>query len=129
MKVLNWNDVSHAYEVRDQKTESLFDSGNLLVGLSAGNETYDLGALGSERGVATPREAVALNPFGDLVRHEEQVDKNDDVRKSVNENYADIAKAISDATGDGKKEEEKEKPAKGKTKGGRGGAGGMSGGA
>jgi len=125
LKVLDWNDVSHEYEPRDLKMER-FDSGNVLVGLSQGNATFDLGPLGSERGVAIPREAVALNPFGDLVRHEEQADKVDDVRVSVNENYSGIAKSIAELTGEGKKEE-KEEPKKGGKKGGRGGAAGGGG--
>jgi len=124
IKVAYWNDVVHEWEPRELKMEN-FDSGNLLVGLSSGNETYDV--YGQERGIPVPREAVALNPFGDLVRHEEQSDKADDIRKSVNENYAEIAKALSEATGDEKKKDEAdEKPAKGKGRGkmsgGKGGA-------
>jgi hypothetical protein len=120
MKTLKWNDVVHDYEVKDLRMET-FDTSNLLVGLSFGNEKYEL--FGGERGVAVPKEAVALNPFGDLVRHEEQIDKQDDVRKSVNENFADMEKAIAEVTGEGKKEEkEEEKPKKGKAPG-RGGRG------
>jgi len=123
IKALKWNDVVHEYEVKDLKMESEVDTGNLLVGLAYGSEEYEL--FGNRRNVAIPREAVALNPYGDLVRHEEQADKQDDVRKSVNENFDDIRKAVDVATGEDKKEEKKEeerpKPGKGKGKGPKGG--------
>jgi len=119
MKTLKWNDVVHDYEVKDLRMET-FDTSNLLVGLSFGSEKYEI--FGGERGVAVPKEAVALNPFGDLVRHEELIDKQDDVRKSINENFADMEKAIAETTGEGKKDEEEEKPKKGKAPG-RGGRG------
>jgi len=119
MKTLKWNDVVHEFEVKDLKMET-FDTSNLLVGLSFGSEEYEI--FGGTRNVAIPKEAVALNPFGDLVRHEEQIDKEDDIRKSVNENFSDMEKVIAEVTGEGKKEdkEEKPKPGRGKAGGGKG---------
>lgn len=113
LKVLKWNDMIHEYEVKELKMDAEFDTSNLLVGLSYGNDEYDL--FGSTRTVPAPKEAVALNPFGDLVRHEEDFDEKDDVRKSVKENFEGMVKTIAAATGEDKKDE-KEDP----TKGGKG---------
>ena len=113
MKTLKWNDLVHDYEVKDLRMET-FDTSNLLVGLSFGHEEFEL--FGSTRTVAIPKEAVALNSFGDLVRHEELIDKQDETRKSVNENFADMEKAIGEVTGEGKKDEEKEEKPKGRGK-------------
>jgi hypothetical protein len=100
IKALKWNDVIHEYEAKELKMDVQFDTSNLIVGIYAGHEEYELD--GKKRTVPVPKEAVALNPFGDLVRHEESVDARDEVRQRVNENYKEMADLVASMTGEKK---------------------------
>jgi hypothetical protein len=117
IKALKWNDATHDYEAKELKMDVQFDTSNLLVGIYTGTEQYDL--FGSSRHVPVPREAVALNPFGDLVRHEESTDGRNEVRQRVVENYKEMADLVGGMTGEGKKDA-KPDPTGPPKKGGRG---------
>jgi hypothetical protein len=95
-KVLKWNDKDRKWEPREQKLESEFDTGTLL--LSVNEPRFKEEIQGRQRTFNVPRESIGLNQFGDLVRHEETADVDDASRKSVVEHYNDLMSRINSQT-------------------------------
>jgi hypothetical protein len=95
-KILKWNDKDRIWEAREQKLESEFDTGTLL--LSVSEPRYKEEIQGRQRTLVLPRESIGLNQYGDLVRHEESVDVDDETRKGVVDHYKELMSKIENQT-------------------------------
>ncbi|HVJ83882.1 MAG TPA: hypothetical protein VNC50_22640, partial [Planctomycetia bacterium] len=104
IKLRQWDSAKQEFSVKSQSVADQFDGNRILVSVSNGaqGDSFDFGD-GRPRNVRAPREAIAMNQYGELDRRNEVVGVNDELRKAIAENFEEI---IGQIDPDKKKEEE-----------------------
>lgn len=131
VKKIRFDESTLKWKLTTESSEQDFNAHAILVDLRGGNIQRRTGESASIN-FRLPREVIAVNQFGDLVRHDQDTDVSDVVRKAVAANYAEIVTEMesserpaagNQAPGSGKEDN------RGRRKGGEGGGrgGGMRG--